>query len=183
MPLFTALIGVGGTLGGVAVSQWSSDKRERERERERQTAATRERVREAAKVVYDLVSEEKVYLAHSRRRELTAEEWDAQYEAHVYDELMSPLSRAIALVPDAIARSQMVLTIRALTSGLKVNGGNGELYFFADVILNAATGVSSAYARGEDPNRAELAELTRARDWVRAVEGNDSAGFLRRDAV
>ena len=182
VPLFTALIGVGGTLGGVAVSQRSSDKRERERERERRTEATRERVREAAKVVYDLVSEEKVYLAHSRRGEPDTDDWDAQYEAHVYDELMSPLSRAIALVPDAIARSQMQLTLRALTSGLQVNGGSGELYFFADVILNAAKGVSSAYARGEEPNHAELTELTRARDWVRAVEGDDSASFLSRGA-
>ncbi|KJL24848.1 hypothetical protein [Microbacterium resistens] len=33
--------------------------------------------------------------------------------------------------------------------GAEVNGGCVELDFFADVILNAAKGISSAYARGE----------------------------------
>ncbi|WP_315072187.1 hypothetical protein [uncultured Microbacterium sp.] len=181
VPMLTALIGVGGTLGGVAISQRSSDKRERDRERERRGDVTRERVRETAKVVYDLLNEEKVYVTHTQKGDEDPDEWDAAYESHVYDELMSPLTRAIALVPDAVARSQMALTLRALTSGLRVNMGNGELYFFIYVILNSALSASSAYARGERPNSEELAQLVRTRDWIHAIEGGNAVDFLTHD--
>lgn len=162
VPFFTALVGVGGTLGGVALTQRSSGKRERERAAELRSEATTTRVAAMAEAVYVLISEEHEYVDRLRKRLQTVDEWDAAYETHVYEELLAPLGRAIALIPNADARSQLFGTVRALTSGLKVNGGSGELYFWSDVILNAAKGISSAYARGETPDDDALAQLKRA---------------------
>lgn len=176
LPLLTSLVGVGGTLGGVALTQRSSNKRERERAQQARVDSRSSLVRESMTSVLAIVGDERIYVDRSRKV-LAGDAWDAAYETHVYDELLSPLSRAIALVPNADARSQLSLMPRAITSGLKVNGGNGELYFFIDVILNTASDVSSAYARGEEPDSRNLRQLDRVLAWVHQTEKDTQATF------
>lgn len=182
VPLFTTLVGVGGTLGGVAISQHASNKRERERAKENRADTMSARVRETAQVVHSLLTEEGTYFDHLRSKYKgegwDAAAWDAAYETHVYDELMSPLNTAIALIPNAIARSQLAFTTRALTSGLVVNGGSGDLPFMGDLVLGAAGQICSAYARGEEPDADALARLERVLDWVHATEGDTHASYM-----
>ena len=182
VPLFTTLVGVGGTLGGVAISQHASNKRESERARENRADKINARVRKTAQVVQSILTEEMTYFdqLHSKYKEeeWNAAAWDTEYEAHVYDELMSPLNTAIALIPNATARSQLEFTTRALTSGLVVNGGRGDLSFVGTLVLGAAGQICSAYARGEEPDADALAKLKRVLDWVHAIEGDTHAGYM-----
>ena len=179
LSLVTALIAVGGTLGGVALTQRSAA-RQAERDREITRRADREaRLRDAALVVARLFRQEidetgKFKMdpaAKDTRRGM--EKIDKQLEDRFHGPESSELKLAISLIPDAEARDRLWAVMRAYAQSLTVEGGLSGIHssLFVPIILSVGSDISAAYARGETPDATELAKFEKFTTWPAAPRG------------
>ncbi|MHC9046583.1 hypothetical protein ACYX8G_18525 [Microbacterium saperdae] len=164
LSLVTALVAVGGTLGGVALSQHAAAKQsERDREvvQQKEQAA---RLRDAALLTAKLFRNE-LDAVLSIKRDYSDEDisrqmriLDKKLEEHFHSPSTSDLRLAILLIPDSEAREQLSAIMRAYAQSLSVEGGLGGLHssFIVGSIIQAGNQISAAYARGEKPGEYEM---------------------------
>ena len=155
VPVLTALIAAGATLGGVALTQASAAKREARLAADRRHDEEIADLRTEARRVSDLFLAESIAYERIASETRDKDDFDVRYEAHLYSETLYRLGQAINMLPDADARS----VLRMLVNNLSDYHGFPSALLGIDnwevtvpTILFAALDISSAYARGEKPD-------------------------------
>ncbi|MFB8191255.1 hypothetical protein ACFC14_18210 [Microbacterium sp. NPDC055988] len=174
LTLVTALIAVGGTLGGVALTQRAAAK---QAERDREVVQQKEqdaRLRDAALVTAKLFRKE-LDAVLSITRDQSDEDIDRQMkildkklEEHIHSPSTSDLRLAIILIPDSEAREQLSAIMGAYAQSLSIEGGLAGAHssFIAGSILQSGNQISAAYARGEKPGEYEMRQYQKFTTWA-----------------
>lgn len=168
-PLVPVMIGIltaVATLGGVWITQASTERREKQRRAEEREDRGVADLRTEARKVSDLFLAESIALERIQKETRETGDFAQKYEAHLYSESLYRLSQAVSMMPNAEARSQILLVLRNLVDQTAFPREIGIPWeFLVGILIGAGSELSSAYARGEKP---DLDQVHRFRQIERA---------------
>lgn len=157
------------TLGGVALTQVFTSRRERlARDADRldaRSAVAQDAAREVAKLFHD----EAVIARKAAERHEDIDDDREQWQGYWYADAEPRLVLAIEAIPVAAAREQLLVVCDALGDWMYAqHRKRPRLYAVVD-LADVGRGIAAAYMRGESPNSEQVASLAATREVLAAV--------------
>lgn len=157
------------TIGGVALTQTLTTRRERIGRDARRIDAQSTLAKEAAREVAKLFHDEAVLSRRAADRHEDVDDDNEHWQGHWYADAEPRLVLAIEAIPIPAAREQLLVVCDALGDWTYARlKKTHRLYAVVD-LSDLGRSIAASYMRGESPNGDQLAELDGVRKVLREV--------------